>query len=502
MIANHLPVLLPVIYLIAAFTIPLGYALKKTLPYWISVTATFLVCALSVYGFMHVSDHGTIRYGLGGWDARVGIGYVYDMLAAFFSMVINLIAFWVVLHSKHPVDRELTGRRMPYYAVFMVMLSGFNGIVITGDLFNLFVFLEIASLSTYGLIGVGGRIAPLAAFRYLIIGTIGASFILLGIAFLYFASGTLNMEDFAAMEPALSGSRSITVALALIVGGVVIKMAIVPMHGWLPDAYTHAPSTTSALLAGLGTKVSAYILIRVLFFLFGTDYLATHLPLTTILTVLSAAGILYGSFKAIAQTNLKRMLAYSSIGQIGYIGLGIALANPLCFAGAVLHVINHAFMKSCLFLVASNLQHWTNSNNLNSFNKSYSKRFPLSMLAFAIASLSIVGLPPFAGFFSKWYLILGILEEGKWPLIIVLVVSSLLSAVYYFRILEKVYLKSDSSEDRKFQHGHATLDEHRKSDLSMIIPTVVLGSAIIILGLFNTVIVNELAKVAQQIFNS
>jgi multicomponent Na+:H+ antiporter subunit D len=501
MIAKHLPILLPVLYLVAAFTIPLGYAVRKTLPYWISVGTTFIVCALSVYGFLHVSDHGTIRYSLGGWNPQIGIGYVYDALAAFFGMVINLIAFWVVVHSKHPVDRELTGKRMPYYAVLMILLAGFNGIVITGDLFNLFVFIEIASLSAYGLIGVGGRMAPLAAFRYLIIGTIGASFILLGIAYLYFSSGTLNMEDFALMEPALSGSRAITVALALIVAGVVIKMAIVPMHGWLPDAYTHAPSTTSALLAGLGTKVSAYILVRVLFFLFGTDYLATHLPLTSILAVLSAIGILYGSFKAIAQTNLKRMLAYSSIGQIGYIGLGIALANPLCFVGAVLHVINHAFMKSCLFLVASNLQQWTGNANTECFNRSYSKRFPLTMLAFAIASLSMIGLPPFAGFFSKWYLILGILEEGKWPFIVVLVISSLLSAVYFFRILEKVYLRSGDQAETEETSGNEVPEHKSQPDFSMVIPTVILGSAVVLLGVFNTVIVHELFKVAQQIFN-
>jgi len=487
MIGNNLPALLPLVFLVAAMVVPLVGLWRKRAAYFLALFGSFSAAALSIYGFLHVLGHGTLRYHFGGWLPPVGIEYVYDPLAAFISLVINAVAFLVLMHSSFMVRNELPGREAAYYSVAMLLLAGFNGIIITGDLFNLFVFIEISSLAMYGLIAVGGGKAPFAAFRYLIIGTIGASLYLLGVGFVYFSSGTLNMADFAAMLPQLGSNPSIQVALIMMVVGIAIKMAIFPMHGWLPDAYTTAPSTSSALIAPLGTKVSAYVMIRILFFTFGAEFFSRQLVVGEVLAVLSCGGILFGSILAIAQKDLKRMLAYSSVAQIGYIGLGIGLANPLGFIGAVLHVLNHAFMKACLFLVAGNLIAKTGRSDITLFDDTYRKRYPWTMAAFTVAALSMVGLPPLAGFFSKWYLALGTIHSSKWLFLAVILTSSLLNAVYFFRILEKVYMKNPAASEGK--EAAIARDEVRPS---MLIPTLTLAVGLILFGILNVLIVTQI----------
>jgi multicomponent Na+:H+ antiporter subunit D len=366
-------------------------------------------------------------------------------------------------------------------------MLGFNGIVLTGDLFNLFVYLEISSLSAYSLLAIGSKPAPFAAFRYLIMGTVGGSFYLLGLAFLYTVTGTLNMADMQAMLPQFAAQPAVVTGLILIVVGMGIKSALFPLHGWLPDVYSFASSTSTALIAPIGTKVAAYVLIRILLFVFGADLINSVIPLSLIIGCLACAGILYGSFMAIRQTELKRMLAYSSVSQIGYILLGVSLANPLGFIGAVLHILNHAMMKACLFLVSGNLFYREGSTSLARFDKSYSKKYPWTMLAFTLAALSMIGLPPFAGFFSKWYLASGAVENGRWTFLVVILASSLLNAVYFFRILEKVYLKDP----------HSTIDvtanaERNEVPASMLVPTILLALGLLVIGLSSALIVSTI----------
>lgn len=492
MIAKNLPAILPLIYLAAALAIPLIGTWKKTAGFSIAISTALIAAALSVYGFLHVLLNGTIHYHFSGWAPPIGIEYVYDPLSSFVSLVINAVALIVLAHSHRVVDSDIEGRQIPYYAVVMLLLCGFSGMIITGDLFNLYVFIEISSLSGYALIAVGEKRSAFAAFRYLIIGTIGASFYLLGIGYLYFVGGTLNMSDLASMLPLIKDSPTIRVALILIVVGLGIKMALFPMHGWLPDSYTYAPTTSSALIAPLGTKVAAYSLLRILFFVFGLDYFSRDLPLADLIAVFSCAGIIFGSVMAIAQKEMKRMLAYSSIAQIGYIGLGIGLANPFGFIGAVLHLLNHAFMKACLFLVAGNLRAKAGHTNIDLFDNTFRKKYPWTMAAFTTAALSMIGLPPLAGFFSKWYLALGTIENAKWIYLAVILISSLLNAVYFFRIIEKIYLKSPL-KDKNEEAG----DDPIKKDeaiASMLIPTLTFAIGLIVLGILNAVIVTQIYK--------
>jgi multicomponent Na+:H+ antiporter subunit D len=384
-----------------------------------------------------------------------------------------------------------------FSGIRMLFLCGANGIIVTGDLFNLYVFLEIFSLAGYGLIGIGEKQAPVASFRYLIMGTVGASFYLLGIGFLYIVTGSLNMADVRNILPHIPGNPAVAAALSLIFLGMGIKMAIFPLHGWLPDAYTYAPSTSSALVAPIGTKIAAYVLIRILFFVFGVEFVSRSLPITDLIAWLSAIGILYGSVMAMAQNEMKRMLAYSSVAQIGYIGLGIGLANPLGYIGAVLHILNHAFMKGSLFLVAANLRKKTGQSDIANLDASLRKKLPWSMAAFTVAALSMIGLPPTAGFFSKWYLALGAIDRGKWVFLAVILVSSLLNAVYFFRILEKVYLlppPRTTGEELYPEAGKGWGFLVGEEQYSLMIPVVIVSFSLLLIGLGNANIVKEVIQ--------
>lgn len=488
-LTNNSPALIPLLYLAMAMIIPLVSMKKKSLARSLTLLTSLSALAVAIYNVMTVMENGPVRYKMGGWMPPVGIEYVLDHLSAFMMLMINGVAFLVLIHAKKVVEKELPGKEMPFYTAAILMLCGFNGIVITGDLFNLYVFLEISSLSLYGLIASGDRKSPVAAFRYLIMGSIAGSFYLLGVGFLYMSTGSLNMADVQALLPTVIGQPAVFIGLALMVLGMGIKMALFPMHGWLPDAYTHAPTTASALIAPTGTKVGAYVLLRVMFFVFGVTYVSRTLPFTTVISWLAAIGIIYGSIMAIAQKEIKRMLAYSSVAQVGYIALGIGLANPMGLVGAVLHVVNHAFMKATLFLVAGNFRFKLGHSNIDKLTNHIRKKMPWTMLAFTIAALSMVGLPPMAGFFSKWYLALGTIKSDSWTgwvFLGVILVSSLLNAVYFFRIIERVYMKPITAGKAKDESVDTPRDEVSGS---MLVPTLIMAAALIILGLTNAFIV-------------
>ncbi|MGN8226415.1 complex I subunit 5 family protein [Gracilimonas sp. BCB1] len=487
MIGSEIPALIPVTYILFAILIPVIGLWKRELTWHLSLLGTGITTFFSAWGFWHLIQTGeTIRYFFGGWAPPIGIEFVYDGLAAFIVLVINAIAFLVLIHSREISKVEFPGKKMAYYTVSMLLMLGFNGMVLTGDLFNLYVFLEISSLSSYALIAIGEKRAPYSAFRYLIIGTVGGSLYLLGVGFLYTVTGTLNIIDMHAMLPQVIGHSSVVAALILMVVGVGVKAALFPMHGWLPDSYTFASSTSSALIAPIGTKVAAYILLRVVLFLFGVELVDDQLPLTTIIGIFAGIGILYGSIMAIAQSELKKMLAYSSVSQIGYIIMGISLANPFGFIGAVLHILNHALMKALLFLVSGSMRLKEGHSLITKFDNSYRKKYPWTMAAFTTAAISMVGLPPLAGFFSKWYLALGTIENSSWMLLAVILISSLLNAVYFFRIIEKIYLNNPDAEETTEVESL----QNDEVDFSMMFPMAVMAIGLLLVGIFNVYIVN------------
>jgi multicomponent Na+:H+ antiporter subunit D len=293
------------------------------------------------------------------------------------------------------------------------------------------------------------------------------------------------MGDVARLLPDVFGSPAIMAAITLIFIGLGIKMALFPLHVWLPDAHSYAPSVIAAILASIQIEVAAYALVRMLLTVFQPVYLCNFLSVNTLIAWCGAAGIVFGSVMAIAQRDFKRMLAYSTVAQVSYIGLGIGLANPLGLIGALLHILNHAFMKSCLFLVAGGIRHQTGLREIPWF-AGLGRRMPLMMASFTVAALSMIGIPPTAGFFSKWYLVLGSIDSGNWVFVAVILASSLLTAVYFFRVIERVYAMPPS--------GRADAGQVKDPPARILFPISILAAGILILGSINAIIVTQILE--------
>jgi len=439
-ISSHLPILQVILPLIAA---PICVILRQgTLSWLLAVLVCFLSFVISCVLFNQVFLEGVVSYALGGWLSPWGIEYRLDKLTVFMLLIINAVASLVLLGARESLTSEISSDRLYlFYTAFLLNLTGLLGVIMTGDAFNLFVFIEIASLSSYAMISIGNdRRCLYAAFKYLIFGTIGASFILISVGLLYVVTGTLNMADIFQRLPDVENTKTLTTALVFFVVGVGIKAAIFPLHLWLPDAYSYSPSIVSTFLAGTTTKVFIYVLIRFIYSVFA--YEAVFVQETfSLLMILACAGILYGSYLAIKQDSLKRLLAYSSIAQLGYMLLGISLATQTGLAAGLIHVFNHAIIKVSLFLSIIVIIFYTKTDSISKL-AGLAKTMPLLMVSFLIGGLSLIGVPLTAGFVSKWFLIKASFEAGYWGLILVIVFSSMLAIVYIWKFVEIAYFKS------------------------------------------------------------
>ncbi|NDY95953.1 monovalent cation/H+ antiporter subunit D family protein [Wenzhouxiangella limi] len=403
----------------------------------------------------------TMSYPFGNWPPPIGIEYRVDAANAFVAFLVAAMAAVTLLWAPKSVAVEIQGRHGTFYALFLLVVAGLLGITLTGDAFNVFVFLEISSLASYALIAYGqDRRALLAAFRYLIMGTVGATFFLIGIAFLYMVTGTLNMADLAERLPAMSDNNAVRAALAFIVVGMGLKLALLPLHLWLPNAYAYAPNFVTVFLAGTATKVALYVMLRFAFTVFGPDYSFVVLPLSTVLMVLALAGMFAGSWVAMFQIHLKRMLAYSSVAQVGYMVLGVSLATLTGLTAAFLHLFNHALIKTALFMAVGCVIYRTGSARLDDL-RGLGRQMPWTLTAFALAGLSIIGVPTTVGFISKWYLVLASIEAGAWWLVVFLVITSLMALYYIWRVIEAAWFSPRPN-------GAA---EMREAPLALLIPT-------------------------------
>lgn len=486
---QHAPVLIVLLPLTASLLCMLFSRISRNLGSWIVMGAIAGAFANACIVLEKVISSGgkTWHYYMGGWMPPVGIEFALDPLNSILAVVITFISLMVSLYSRPFVKEEDWLHVGGYYTLFGLLTVGLSGMIITGDVFNLYVYLEIMSLSGYGLIALGGRKSMLAAFRYLLIGTIGASLYLLGVGYLYSMTGTLNMADLAQRVVPHLNSPLFAIAVACFIIGFGIKMALFPLHGWQPDAYTFAHPGAAAFIAGCMSKAPAYALIRFVYYIFKVDNPVMHSALN-VLGILGVAGILIGSIMAMAQYDFRRMLAYSSVAQIGYIAIGLAMGNMYGFIGAVLHVINHAFMKSSLFLVIGGIDYRFGEVNLYRLG-GMNKKMTISTITVLLASLSMIGLPPTCGFFSKWYLMLGAYTGAQYFYIAVLVISSLLNAIYFFRIIEQMFVQREASLTEVHPHkGKLGLP------LSMVIPILVGGIMILVLGFYSVDIVTDVIK--------
>jgi len=482
------PALLIAIPLLTALLIPVVGLWTKKLCFPMALAALGAAAFIASLLARQVFTFGTVNYYMGGWEPPWGIAFRIDYLSVMMELLITIVAVVVLVYTKKSIEQEIAGKEVHFYAIYVLLVMGLLGIVSTGDLFNLYVFLEIASITGYALIALGSDRATFSAYRYVVVGTIGACFYLLGVGYLYSVTGSLNMEDLMKLLPPLYESKVVLVAFAFFILGTGVKMALFPLHFWLPDAYSDAPSAVSALIAPTMTKTAAYVMIRVIYTVFEPRFAIETLPVTEVLSWLGAAAMMAGSIMAIAQTDLKRMLAFSSVAQVGYIVLGVGLANRMGFIGGVLHIVNHAFMKCCLFLAAGAIIYKTGIRSIKEFRGLYVK-MPVTTAAFLVAAFSMIGIPPTCGFFSKVYLIMGAVDANNYAFVGLILVSSVLNLIYFINVVKYMFFPGERESTRSI--AQLKRDE---APLSMAVPTAVMAVAIVLLGLFNGDLISNIIQ--------
>ena len=454
--------------------------------YVLTLVVSFLMPVVSWLLLFQVLELGPISYVFGNWAAEIGIEYRVDLVNALLLVLISSVGAVIAPFARKSIASEIDQDRIAwFYSVYLLCMCGLVGVVITGDAFNAFVFLEISSLATYILISLGrDRRALLAAYQYLIMGTIGATFYVIGVGLLYSMTGTLNLAAIADRIVDVESTRPVLAALAFIVVGISLKLALFPLHVWLPNAYAYAPSFATVFLAATATKVAIYLFIRYLFSVFGAWFVFAGMPISAILIVLSIAAMFGAATVAVFQTDLKRMLAYSSVGQVGYITLGIALANLNGLTGALVHILNHALIKSALFMCIGAVVFRSGRVTIEEL-AGIGRRMPITMSAFVIAGLSLIGVPGTAGFISKWYLIVGAFDRGWWWLAFLIVASSVISVIYVGRVIEAAW----------FREPARALDDVKEPPPEMLVPICLMVFATVYFGI-DTDLTAGLAKKA------
>jgi len=478
---EHFPVIIVGLSMFLAYTMLLVGYFNRRIQFYMSLAMNSFFLILALFILNHVLTVGPIRYWLGGWRPPWGIEYVVDAMNAYLLVIVISMIILGLIYSRDNVRHEIEERKHPtFYTLVQLMAAGLYGITVTGDLFNMFIWLEIASLTAYALIAVAGGRALRPAYNYVIMGSIGAVLYIFGVCWLYSVTGTLNFGDMRLLLPLVYDNKAVEMGFAMIVVGIMIKAYIFPLHLWQPDVYTYAPSTISSMMASVHVKVMFYILLRMFYSVFTLDFIRLYIGLDLLICWVAAIAILSGSIWAIKQRNLKRMLAYSSVSQMGYILLGVGLSplSPWGLVGAAAHILNHAIGKGCLFMCAGAISQQEGLKDIRDF-EGLGKKMPHVCAAFTIAALSMIGVPFTAGFASKLFLIIASLDAAQYPFVAILLLSGLLNLVYFWRVIDQMYFVK-----RKSTENAAEVVEKGKSiPLSMVAPIMILAALCIIMGI-------------------
>ncbi len=482
----HLPVLLIVLLLGASYGVPLLDRYRKNLAFPLTITSLAAVFVFSLYLIFLVGRKGPFFYHLGGWPPPWGIELYVDFLAVYMLMVLSTIGLLVMIYGATDLYHELKEEVLSwYYTLYLLLIGSMIGIALTNDLFNMFVFIEISTIASCGIISIkADRRCLEASIKYLILSALGSGCILLAVAMIYMITGNLNFDYIAAELPGALAlyPYNILIALSLFIVGFGVKSALFPLHVWLPDAHSSAPSPSSAVLSGLVIKIYAIALVKLLWRVFPPQIYAA-VPVLDIILFLSVLAVLVGSIFAMVQDDIKRMLAYSSIAQIGYVFMGIGLFGSRALSGGLLHIFNHAMMKSMLFMAAGLIIYATGIRNIRDL-KGIGVRMPWTMGAFTVGAFSMVGIPGTSGFISKWYLALGALDLGRPFYVAVILLSSLLNGIYYFPIVIDAFFGT-KVEPRS---------EHRDVPALMLVPVLILAAGVIFFGFFPGPLLNLIEK--------
>ena len=435
---QHLPVLVFLIPFFAAICLPMAAMRDERRSRPIALAALCAMSVAAVATLRAVLDQGAIRYTFGGWQAPVGIEWVADEVAAIMAVAASLLAALSVYYASSLPTKAIKGRMTPYFAIILLMTSGLVGVIFAGDLFNLFVFLEIVALSVYALVAIPGGRALVSAFRYLIMGALGATFYLLGVAYFYAATGTLNITDLGQRIPQLLESKVVVVGLLFMFLGLGIKTALMPLHAWLPDAYSDAPDSVSPILSALLTKVALLAWIRILFWVVGAGNGSDPTVVFSLVWSLGALASVGGAILALSQTELRRMFAYGGIAHIGLILIGVGQASSTGLAAGLFYLLNDSVMQCLLFILAGILTHQYGVRTMDDLKDAH-VRNPWILTAYLVVTIAMIGLPPTGGFFGKWYIVLAAIESENYVAVAAVVLTTLLTLAYFVRVLEKLY---------------------------------------------------------------
>ncbi len=466
---------------------------------WAVVMTVTGICSLiAIALLLQVLADGSVHYDMGDWPAPIGISYMVNAINAPIILLLTLVGFICTLYALKSVEAEVApNKRSPFYAAFLVSFAGLLGIVISADAFNIFVFLEISSISTYALIAMGSsrdRRALTSSFNYLMMGSIGATFFVIGVGFLYMQTGTLNLADIArVLQEQGQGSRLVPLSFAFIIIGLGLKLAMFPLHSWLPGAYAYGPSFFSAFLAATATKAAVYLMLRFTFTVFDPSWDFIAHAIMYVLAGLGILGMLFASLQAVFQIDIRRVLAFSSVAQIGYILLGIGMASYLGVQAGYLHILNHGVTKAALFLAVGAFWYRFGITKISDM-RGLGKTMPLTMAGFTAAGLSLIGVPGTVGFVSKLALARAAAENGWWWAIGVIMVSSILALIYIGRMIEQAYFKPPHTQ------GGKELAKN-EAPLSMLIPLWVLVVAAWYFGLdadWTTYLSGEAAELLEK----
>ncbi|MCP5432282.1 MAG: monovalent cation/H+ antiporter subunit D family protein [Alphaproteobacteria bacterium] len=488
--STHLPILQVLVPLLAAPVLALLRG--RTLSYLVATGFVVVAFLIAIGLTIQVVHTGAVSYAIGNWAPPLGIEYRIDELTVIMLLMVTGIASAVLIGGGQSIAVEIPERRAPlFFALFCLNVAGLIGMTVTGDVFNLFVFLEISSLSTYALVAMGrDRRALTAAYQYLVIGTVGATFYVIGVGLLYMMTGTLNMADLTARVSGVESTLTIKTALAFLFIGLGVKLGMMPVHFWLPNAYAQAPSTVSAFLAGTATKVAVYVMLRIVFGIFGIG-IFTSSYLADVVIALGIFAMVAASVSAIFQSDAKRLLAYSSLAQIGYILFALGLATEAGLTAAILHLFNHGLMKATLFLALTAVALRLGRTRLEDFD-GLAQAMPATMLAFAVAALSLVGVPLTIGFVSKWYLLAAAFDRDGVLVAAVILGSSLLALLYLWPLVERAY----------FRKRPAGAPEIEEAPLALILAMWALVAVNVFLGVNSQFTVNLAANAARHLIGA
>ena len=479
--SHQLPAILFLLPLFAAISMPVVCLKHRHWSKSISLTILAAMVLVSILNLHNVVSHGEVRYAFSGWTAPLGIEWVADGLASVILVLLSVLGLLGVVFTGPTSPKALGGRIVHYYTLILLFFSALTGIVFAADFFNIFVFLEVAAISSYALIGVAGGRALFAAFRYLILGTIGASIYLLGVSYLYAVTGTLNMADMADKLPFLLGSKALVGGLLFIFIGLGIKMALVPFHSWMPEAYAYAPDSVSPIMASLLTKIVLLAWVRIIYWVLNASIAIFDIPILQLVAVLGALAAVIGASLALAQRDIKMMFAYGGVSHIGIILIGIGQGNQTGFVGGIFYLLNDAVMQAALFFLAGVAFCHYGVRTIDDLGR-VGKQAPWLTGSLIVVGLGMIGLPPTGGFFGKWNIILGALEADNYVSVAAVLLATLLTLAYFVKLFEGIFRQTSTRLDLQFG----------EFPLSFKMTLGVTSAAIMLLGLFSSPIVQLL----------